>query len=488
MMDETEVVQERVPDAVPYSIFTRAQKGLIVTIVSIAATFTSISSNIYFPAIPTIAADLSVSIELLNLTVTSYMIFQGLSPTLWGAVADSYGRRVTYICTFLIYFSACIGLAETKTYYQLVILRCLQSTGSASTIAIGAGVLGDITTREERGGYMGIFQAGLLIPNAAGPIIGGALAGTLGWRAIFWFLVIYCGVFFTVMVLALPETLRSIVGNGSVPVKGVAYVPLPYMRRGQVPKVAILSAEPPAVTSGKVKPHLDLLGPLHILFHRDVTCVIFFLSTFYTVWVMVITAMSPLFASTYGLSSFQIGLTFIANGVGCILGTLLIGRFLDYDYQRIKKEYTGNQGDFPLEHARLRTIWLWSGLQCASTMVFGWTVGNGIHLSVPVICTFIIGWCSTSIQSVVTTFLVDVFPNQSASATAALNFARCLIGACGSAAIIPLTHAIGVGWAFFLCTALMLLSLVLLFIQLHFGGRWRRTRKVKESEIELSNT
>ena len=75
-------VKEAVQVAVPYSSFTTRQKALIVTIVSVAATFTSFASNIYYPSIPTIAVDLAVTPELINLTVTSYMIFQGLSPTL----------------------------------------------------------------------------------------------------------------------------------------------------------------------------------------------------------------------------------------------------------------------------------------------------------------------------------------------------------------------------------------------------------------------
>ena len=49
---------------VPYSIFTSRQKILIVTVVSIASTFSGFASNIYFPAIPAIAADLSVTPEL----------------------------------------------------------------------------------------------------------------------------------------------------------------------------------------------------------------------------------------------------------------------------------------------------------------------------------------------------------------------------------------------------------------------------------------
>jgi MFS family permease len=105
-----------------------------------------------------------VSVELINLTVTSYLIFQGLAPSIWGPNSDVQGRRVACIGTLLVFFGACIGLALSKNYAELVVLRCLQSTGSASTIAIGSGVISDITTCNERGGYMGIFQAGLLAP------------------------------------------------------------------------------------------------------------------------------------------------------------------------------------------------------------------------------------------------------------------------------------------------------------------------------------
>lgn len=227
----------------PFSIFDRRQKWLIVGIVSTAATceyrmikplngvliiqVSGFASNIYFPALPTIANDLNVSLELVNLTVTSYLIFQGIAPSLWGPVSDVKGRRVAYTCTFIVFVGACIGLAETRNYATLIVLRCLQSTGSASTIAIGSGVIGDITTRAERGGFMGIFQAGLLVPVAVGPVIGGALAGSLGWRSIFWVLMIYSAVFLAVLLILLPETLRSLVANGSlVPSNPMARYPL----------------------------------------------------------------------------------------------------------------------------------------------------------------------------------------------------------------------------------------------------------------------
>ena len=425
-----------------------------------------------------------MSPELINLTVTSYLIFQGLAPSIWGAIADVHGRRVTYICTFIVFFSSCIGLAEIKHYYQLVILRCLQSTGSASTIAIGAGVIGDITTREERGGYMGIYQAGLLAPVALGPILGGIFSETLGWRAIFWFLAIYSGVFLMILMLILPETLRSIVGNGSGSTRGLAISPLfAFLRRkktrnGRDGTPAISNQ---SQTATKKLP-VSIFGPLQIIIGLEVTYIIVFMAVYYTAWQMVITLLSTLLKDAYSLSDFQSGLTFIANGVGCIIGTLTTGKFLDFDYRRMKVNFTGNPEDFPLEHARLRTIWLWSSLECASVLIFGWTLRYHVHISVPIICTFVLGWAATSIMGVVTTFMVDIFPKQAASATAALNMCRCLMAAGGTAAALPLVNAIGVGWTFTLVVGMMLLSLGFVVLQLKFGSRRRLKRELKEQD------
>ena len=115
------------------------------------------SANIYFPAIPTLADDFHKSLELINLTVTMYMIFQGLckstlsyrqlyrvaytiftAPTFWGTMADRYGRRMMFAACLILLSLSCVGLALTPTnaYWLLMVLRCVQAAGSASTIAL----------------------------------------------------------------------------------------------------------------------------------------------------------------------------------------------------------------------------------------------------------------------------------------------------------------------------------------------------------------
>lgn len=505
----------------PYSIFAQRQKAFIILLVSTAATCTNppsaphhinrirlikspvsgFASNIYFPAIPTIARDLNVSVELINLTVTSYLVFQGLAPSLWGPVSDVKGRRVAYICTFIVFLGACIGLAETRNYASLVVLRCLQSTGSASTIAIGSGVIGDITTRDERGGYMGIFQAGLLVPVAAGPIVGGALTGSLGWRSVFWFLAVYSGVFLLILVGVFPETLRPIVANGGrIPSSVISRFPLRFYQK--TTKIT-WDPESESLQRPPQKP-IVITGPLRILFSKEAAPIIIFLAIYYAVWQMSITAMSSLFESRYGLEEIQIGLTFIANGVGSMIGTLVTGRILDKDYRRLKARYEAQQPSdqevaqrkgarhneldhsFPLETARLRLVPVFALIQGLSILLFGWTIQypSKIHIAVPIISTFVTGWTAVSMQSVVMTYLVDIFSDKSAAASASLNLARCLFAAGGTSFIMPMVNGIGVGLAFTVCVIVQVIGLLLVFLQWRFAASSRVEAQEKRRQRE----
>ena len=114
-----------------YSTFSNKAKRGIVLLVALAGFFSPLSANIYFPALDYIASDLNVSLELMNLTITAYLICQGLVPFMVGDLADHLGRRPIYLAIFIIYLAANIGLALQKSYPALLILRILQSSGSS---------------------------------------------------------------------------------------------------------------------------------------------------------------------------------------------------------------------------------------------------------------------------------------------------------------------------------------------------------------------
>lgn len=137
---ETAVSREK------YSVFTRAEKWCIVALVAFAASFSTLSSFIYYPALHQLAETLSVSVDEINLTVTSYMAVATIAPTLVGDAADVLGRRPVYMATLSLYVVANVAIALSKSYAALVGLRVLQAlaiSGTQLTIT-SRGVLGSM--------------------------------------------------------------------------------------------------------------------------------------------------------------------------------------------------------------------------------------------------------------------------------------------------------------------------------------------------------
>lgn len=57
----------------------------------------------------------------------------------WGPLSDKWGRRPIYLACLFTLLVSCVGLAlvPTSDYYLLLLLRCFQAAGSASTVALG---------------------------------------------------------------------------------------------------------------------------------------------------------------------------------------------------------------------------------------------------------------------------------------------------------------------------------------------------------------
>jgi hypothetical protein len=107
-------------------------------------------------------------------------------------------------------------------------------------------------------------------------------------------------------------------------------------------------------------------------------------------------------------------------------------------------------------------------------------VQNRVHLAVPLIMQFFAGLGVTTILNSVSTLLVDLYPTQAASVTAANNLYRCLCGAAGTAIIEPLINAIGEGWALTSLSMLCCALTPLIILEWNYGMRFRAERAARE--------
>jgi MFS family permease len=69
------------------------------------------------------------------LTLTIFMVFQGIAPFFWMPICNTLGRRPVFIMTLVMFAGANIGLVFSKSFAALMVLRAVQSIGSAALTA-----------------------------------------------------------------------------------------------------------------------------------------------------------------------------------------------------------------------------------------------------------------------------------------------------------------------------------------------------------------
>lgn len=242
-----------------------------------------------------------------------------------------------------------------------------------------------------------------------GPILGGVISQAVSWRWIFWLLLIISGVMVTTIFFFLPETLRSLVGNGS----GYANpTPIQWLQRRmnshgrrqscdtahdpvQLPNTSKLAKVTTQSSIARMKRVPNPLRPLSFLLQPDVAAALTYNALHYAVYYCYLTSLPSLFSQLYGLNQLQQGLCFIVQGAGCITGSLVEGRILDRDFRIIAKRVGQNVSrsrlplDFPIFKARLRTAWIHALLFQLVTIAYGWSLYANAHMAVPLVLQFI---------------------------------------------------------------------------------------------------
>ncbi|KAF8855899.1 MFS general substrate transporter [Acephala macrosclerotiorum] len=414
----------------PYTTFSESEKIFTVIIASFAALISPISASIYYPALNPLAADLHVQ------------VCQGLAPTFIGSISDKNGRRPAYLICFVLYLGVNIGLALQTSYPALVCLRCLQSAGSSGTVALGSGTAADLVTRAERGKYIGYASMGVTLGPALGPVIGGLLTEFLGWRSIFWFLTILCGTMLVIMIIAFPETSRSVKWN----------VPLTHLiqQRRKRKSDGEVDIQSRAHRCRRPNP----LETLYLACHKETGMILIFSALMYAGFFGILSSLPSQLQRKYNFNSLQIGLCYLPYGFGSLTSRWTVGTLTDWNFRRhaqklgipIVKNRQQRLQDFPIEVARLQIVLPMVYLGCVFVLIFGWVMHFRTNLAGPLITLFFTGNTVTGAFSGLNTLVVDINVQTPATAMAASNLFRCLFGAGAVAAAVPLIERIGMGW------------------------------------------
>ncbi|EGX91407.1 florfenicol exporter, putative [Cordyceps militaris CM01] len=474
--------------AAAHSVFSQRTKVFVIVMTVFATFFSPFSSFLYLPALTPIADAYQRSLGDVNLTVTLYQVMQALSPLFFGDLSDQVGRRPVYAAAFAIYLAANVALAVQRSFGALLFLRALQSTGSSATVAIGNAVVADLTTPAERGGYITAVQATIMFAPALAPVLGGILTQYWGWRSTFWFLVVAAGVFVVIYVPFVPETARNVVGNGSIPPPTLnkSIISTLHWRR----KRRDLEAHPDAAPLPSPKPRPNRIplpniwAAVRIAFEKDVGLLLLFNSLLVMSSYAVLVPLQDVIRRQYRFNDLQVGLCYIPYAVGNIVGALVMGGVLNWNYARVARS-VGMTPDrkrndelrrFPIERARIDPVWPWVVLAIATTACWGWVVDSGANLAAPLVVLFFQGIGVAGPMSALSTVLVDLYPANAGRVSSTFNLTRAAVSAIASAVVQLIIDAWGYGYTYlFLGLLLLVASPSILCVRI-WGPKWREAR------------
>ena len=139
------------------------------------------------------------------LTVSTYLLFTALIQLIAGPASDHFGRKPIVLIGLLIFGLSSLGCAYAKSYEAFFLWRALQAAVATAGV-LSRAIVGDIFTPQRSASVLGYIAMGMSVAPILGPMIGGVMGETLGWRANFYFYAL-CALGLSLQVLfLLPET------------------------------------------------------------------------------------------------------------------------------------------------------------------------------------------------------------------------------------------------------------------------------------------
>ncbi|NQX34492.1 DHA2 family efflux MFS transporter permease subunit [Herbiconiux sp. VKM Ac-2851] len=182
-------------------------RSLLLAILCGSLFLVSLDSTIVNVALPTIARELGSSVATLQWTVDAYLLVLAALLLLSGSLADRRGRKKVFAVGVIIFTTGSLLCSLAPTEHWLIVFRMFQAVGGSAMTPVALAILTNIFTGPtDRARAIGIWSAVSGAGIAAGPLVGGFLIDSVGWRSIFW-INVPTGIAVAVLVIVLiPES------------------------------------------------------------------------------------------------------------------------------------------------------------------------------------------------------------------------------------------------------------------------------------------
>ncbi|EJJ26162.1 drug resistance transporter, Bcr/CflA subfamily [Rhizobium sp. CF142] len=178
----------------------------MLAVLSALMGFASISTDLYLPAMPTMAGDLHADAGSMELTVSGFLVGFSLGQLVWGPLGDRHGRRLPVAAGLLLFILGSAGCAMSGTSTEMMCWRIVQAVGACSGVVLSRAMVRDLYEGSRAAQMLSALITVMAVAPLLGPIVGGQILVFAGWRAIFWLLMVV-GVATLAALFTIPETL-----------------------------------------------------------------------------------------------------------------------------------------------------------------------------------------------------------------------------------------------------------------------------------------
>ncbi|MES2181525.1 MAG: multidrug effflux MFS transporter [Pseudomonadota bacterium] len=179
----------------------------ILLILSTLMAFASISTDLYLPAMPAIAADLHADVGRIEFTISAYLIGFSLGQLFWGPMSDQYGRRMPIIAGIVLFILGSAGCAMANSVHEIIFFRIIQALGACANVVLSRAIVRDLYVGNDAAKMLSALMTVMAVAPLIGPSLGGAILQFGNWRNIFEVLVII-GALTLFAMKGFPETLK----------------------------------------------------------------------------------------------------------------------------------------------------------------------------------------------------------------------------------------------------------------------------------------
>jgi len=188
---------------------SQRHRGTITILVLLAAMMQTLDTTIVNVALPYVQGSVAASNDQIDWVLTSYITASAIMTPPTGFLAARFGLKRLFIVSTLGFTLASMlcGVAESLT--QIVAFRALQGAFGAAMIPLSQTVLLTIYPKERHGFAMMIFGLGVVVGPVLGPVLGGWLTENYTWRYVFYINGPLGIIGFIGMMMFLPESARN---------------------------------------------------------------------------------------------------------------------------------------------------------------------------------------------------------------------------------------------------------------------------------------